>query len=416
MTCEHPTTHNLLDEHCNEYDNSLNKLADQLNSLNDRLTTSNIEQMISESRQKLDKWRLDCYIIIDRFYEDKCREFNRHVNDIVDKQRKEINRIRTNIATLIHKQDILQKDINSITTSTHLLEQEINETKKKYLQIDTHSIEINESLIQIQDATDYYNSSILPPPCRTINYLEDSSKMLASNGRSLLIHQNSNLCLVDKELNRIKEKSWTHDWIIDICWSSTLARFLVLTRNDIFLIDESTMSIIRVQKILRHSWCSCTCSDTCLYLTTKGWASNIYQFSLWPSIQLIKRWQPPQTCKQNETINNMIYNKETFALMMYNRLTKTKLIELCTSTTFERLWSLKLDIDYESRAIRCCLLNHDEWLVVDCSTSHLIHISNDGKMKLTCNYNPSPSCATMFGPNLLGISTADGISLHKLKC
>jgi len=413
-TYKHTGTYDLADEQYDEYDNSLNDLADRVNSLNDRLATSNIENMMSESRQKLDEWRKDSYSLIDRFYEQKYREFDRHVAGIVDKQRKEINRIRSNIATLIHKQDILHKDIEYITTTARQLEQEIDETKDKYLQLNIHSIEINNNLIHIQEPNDMFNPSIIPPPVKTIQYLDDSSKILCTNERYLLIHQNSSLCLLDKELNIVKEKYWEQGSIMDICWSSTLARFLCLTRNYLFLIDESTMSIVRVQKIPKLSWWSCTCSDTCLYITTKDWASNIYQFTLWPSIQLLKRWQPPLTCKQDETINDIIYNKEKLALMIYNRLTKSKTMELRYSTTFERLWSIDLDIDYDSRAIRCCLLNHDEWLVIDWNTSNIFHISNDGKLKFTCDYNPSPSCAAMLGANLLVISTSDGINLHKL--
>ncbi|UJR34120.1 hypothetical protein I4U23_021527 [Adineta vaga] len=413
-TYQHAETYELTEEQYDQYDNSLNDLADRINSLNDRLTTSNIENLMSESHQTLDKWRTDCYNLIDRYYEQKCREFNRHVAEIVDKQRKDINRIRSNIATLIHKQNTVQKDIDYITNIARQLEQEIDETKEKYLQLNIHPIEIHEKSIQIQENNDLYNGAIIPPPSKTINYLDDSSKILCTNERHLLIHQNSNLCLLDKELNLLKEKSWTQGCIIDICWSSTLSRFLVLTRNYLFLIDESTMSIIRVQKIPKLSWWSCTCSDTNLYLTTKDWASNIYQFTLWPSVQLIKRWQPPQTCKQDETINNIIYNKDKLALMIYNRLNKTKSIELRSANTFERLWTLDLNIDYDSRAVRCCLLNHDEWLVVDWNTSNLFHISNEGKLKLTCDYNPSPSCAAMFGTNILIISTVDGINLHKL--
>ncbi len=410
-TYKHKESYNLSDE---QFDNSLDNLADRINSLNDRLTISNIENMTSESRQKLNKWRLDCYHLIDRYYEQKCREFDRHVAGIIDKQRKEINRTRSNLAIFIHKHDLLHKDIDHITTITRQLEQEINETKDKYFQLNIHSLEINNNLIQIQEINDIYNPSIIQPPYKTINYLDDSSKLLCTNERYLLIHQNSNLCLLDKELNIIREKSWTYGWIMDICWSSTLGRFLVLTRNYLFLVDESTMSIIRAQKIPKLSWWSCTCSDTCLYITTKDWASNIYQFTLWPSIQLSKRWQPPQTCKQDETINDIIYNKEKLALMIYNRLTKSKTIELRISTTLDHLWSIDLDIDYDSRAIRCCLLNHDEWLVIDWNTSNIFHISNDGKLKFTCDYNPSPSCAAMLGANLLVISTSDGINLHKL--
>ncbi|CAF1154962.1 unnamed protein product [Rotaria sordida] len=413
-TYKHTEKYDLSDEHYDEYDNALDDLADRINSLNDRLTTSNIENMISESRQKLDKWRSDCYHLIDQFYEQKCREFDRHVAEIIDKQRKEINRIRSNTATLIHKQDILPKDIDYITTIISQLEHDINEIKEKYFQINIHSLEINDNLIEIKRTTNICNSTVISPPYKTMNYLDDSSKILCTNERYLLVHLNSNLCLLDKDLNIIKEKFWTQGYIIDICWSLTLARFLVLTRNYLYLIDESTMSIVRIQKVPKLSWWSCTCSDTYLYVTTKDWGSNIYQFTLWPSIQLAKRWQSPQTCKQNETINNIIYNKEKLALLIYNRLTESQIIELRISTTFDCLWSLNLDIDYDSRSIRCCLLNNDEWLVIDWNTSNLYHISNDGKLKSTCDYNSSPSCATMFGTNMLVISTIDGINLHKL--
>lgn len=408
------STYDLSGKQSNHSEYSFDHLADRINSLNDRLTISNIENVIADSRQKLEKWRADSYNLIDRYYDEKLREFDRHVAEIIDRQRKEINRIRSNLATLTHKQDNLQKDIDHITTLTHQLEQDMDETKEKYLQLTLHPIDIKDDLIQIHHSNDIHNSTILQPPYKTFLYLDDSSKLLGSNDRCILIHHDSNICLLDKDLNIIKEKSWTFGWIMDICWSTTLARFFVLTRNYLFLIDESTMTYVRVQKIPKLSWWSCTCSDGYLYLTTKDWASNIYQFSLWPSIQLSKRWQPPRSCKPDETINDIICNKDKLALMIYNRLTKAKSIELRMTTTMDRIWSIDFDIDYDSRAIRCCLLNHDEWLVIDWNTSNISHISHDGKIKLTHDYHPSPSCAVMLANNLLAISTVDGINLHKI--
>ncbi|CAF1689899.1 unnamed protein product, partial [Adineta ricciae] len=128
-TYQRAETFDLTDEQYDErYDNSLNDLADRINSLNDRLTTSNIENLMSESHEKLVKWKSDCHNLIDRYYEQKCREFDRHVASIVDKQRKEANRIRSNIAALIHKQDAVQKDVDYITNIARQLEQEIDET------------------------------------------------------------------------------------------------------------------------------------------------------------------------------------------------------------------------------------------------------------------------------------------------
>ena len=414
MSSTHDEIYDLSREQFHDYDDGFNMLADRINALNDRLTASNIESLMSESRDKLDKWRSEAHQCIDRFHDDKYRELDRYAADILDKQRKEIHRIRSMIATVIHKETVLHKDFDYMKRAAHQLEQEMNDTKQKYLQLDIHPLKFNENLIQIREATNACDPSILSPPYRTINYLDDSSKVVCANERHLLIHQGSNLCLLDKELNVVKENSWTHGWIMDICWSAVLGRYLVLTRNYLFLIDESTMSIVRVQKLPRLSWWSCTCSDRHLYLTTKEWASEIHQFTFWPSIQLVKRYQSPQTCKEDETIHCLTYHKDTLALMICNRVRKSKSIELRASNTFDRLWSLALDIEYDARPIRCCLLNHDEWLVVDWNTSNLFHVSTDGQLKRKSDYHPSPSCATMFSPTMLVLSTADGINLHKI--
>lgn len=402
------------DEPTVDYEFLWNDLADRVNALNDCLTTSNIELMINDSKTKLDQWRSDSHQLIDRFYERKCREYDQHVSDIVDKQRKEINRIRSTLAVLVHKRDFLPKEIQNLSTNIEQIEREIAQIKNKYLQLDVQMFEINENLIRIQDLSHQYSPSIVSPPCRSMNYIDDSSKILAANDRHLLIHHNSKLCLVDQDLNIVKEKVWNNGWVMDMCWSSLLARFFVLTRNYLFLIDESSMSIVRVQKLPKLTWWSCTCSETFLYVTTKDWACDIHQLSLWPSIQSVKRWSCPETCQEDETINNLVSHKEHLAMMIYRRSTKSKSIDLRLASTLQRLWSIDLDIDYDSRAIRCSLLNQDDWLVVDWNTSHVYQITTDGKFKFKSDYNPSPSSATMFGANLLAISTAVGIHLHKL--
>jgi len=64
---------------------------------------------------------------------------------------------------------------------------------------------------------------------------------LAISGQFLSIHQNPNLCLVDKEANIAKQVLWTHDVIWDMCWSSSLNRFIIVEENHVFLLDERTV-------------------------------------------------------------------------------------------------------------------------------------------------------------------------------
>ncbi|CAF3848505.1 unnamed protein product [Rotaria sp. Silwood1] len=224
-----------------------------------------------------------------------------------------------------------------------------------------------------------------------------------------------NLCLFDQDVRLVKQNIWTHGLIWDMCWSSTLDRFIVLTLNNVFLLDENTMSTQQVQTIKGQHWYSCTCSDTSLFLSTAKTGSSINEFKLSSSIQLTKQWQPPDTCTKDEWIYDMVYSNRTLALMIGEQKSKTKRMELRSSMTFDRLWLLRFDIiDLLNRAIRCCLLNDEEWLVIDRSSSRLFHITKDGKIKTTVVYESEPWRACLFGSNILVVSNENGVNFHKL--
>jgi hypothetical protein len=133
-------------------------------------------------------------------------------------------------------------------------------------------------------------------------------------------------------------------------------------------------------------------------------------------MQLIKQWESPDSCQKDELINDMRYSNETLAFLITKAHTKrTVHIELRSSKTLERLWSLRLNIDdVQQIRFRCCLINEDEWLVTDYATSRLILITSDGKMKFMCAYNRRPGCPCMFGCDILALSIDKGINFHKL--
>ncbi len=85
-------------------------------------------------------------------------------------------------------------------------------------------------------------------------------------------------------------------------------------------------------------------------------------------------------------------------------------MELRSSTTFDRLWSVQLDFNITYS----CLLNCNDWLLLDHNNSRLIHISKNGTIRSTTVYNPSPITALLFGSNILAIKTEKYWNFHEI--
>jgi hypothetical protein len=403
-------------EHDLSINSQLNPLSDEINALGERLKSINLENSIGDSHQKLEKWRDDCHKTIDYFFEQKCRELDQCIAKKMEKQRQEIVRMRQKMSELIEEQEATHRDIDSLTSTVRGLEREMTKIEKTSLQVEIKPLLIDDSLIQIEDSgVNRFDLLSLSPIYKTINYSRENWVPLACNNRYLLLHQEPNLCLVDRDLTIIKQNSWIYGTIYDMCWSSALNRFIVINGSDVFLVDEDNMSIENIQTLQKRKWLSCTTSETSLFLSTKVWGSSIMEFSLLPTIELVKQWQSPDTCTRDEVINGIVYNNGTLAMMIKNPSEKTIHIEMRSSATLDRLWSAQLNIAYSQNIrTRCCLLTHNEWLVVDRNTSRIFHISKDGKVKSSNAYNPPPFCATIFDQDMLAISTARGVNVHRL--
>ena len=60
------------------------------------------------------------------------------------------------------------------------------------------------------------------------------------------MHTEPYLRLVNREMDAVQEINWSHGVIWDMCWLSTLERFMVLDHNSAFLVDEHTLASERV--------------------------------------------------------------------------------------------------------------------------------------------------------------------------
>jgi hypothetical protein len=404
-----------LNEHNASLVFQLNPLIDEINALGDRLKSLNIEKAVSSCRRKLEQWRDDCHQRIDRLFQQKSKELDQLVDEKVKKQQQEILQIQAKIAELIREEETTRRDIDSLTSATHHLKEQMDKIENISFNIDTHPLVIDESFIDFKEL-DELDVSSLSPVCKTIDQLEESSKAFVSNDRFLLIHQVPNLCLVGPEMNVIKQTLWSHGQIKDMCWSSTLNRFIVIGKGMVFLVSEDTLMIDNVQTIQKRKWISCTCSEASLFLVTNELASSIVKFTLLPNIEFIKEWKSPDSCAKNEYIDDIRHGNEKIALMIWNVKLNSLFIELKHVETLARIWSLQLnDAGSQKVAFRCCSLPGNEWLVVQHGIGNLLQITEDGKLKKVIKYKLNPYRAGLMGINKLIILTNNNINLHKLQ-
>ena len=266
----------------------LNPLTDEINTLGDRLKSLNLQKVVGDGYQKLEQWRADCYQKIDQFFEQKREEFDRSVEQKIKKQREDLNKVQSKVAEFIREQETTRQDIDALTSTIQHLKEQMNKIEGTSLTITTRPIRIDDELVCTKETSEHeLDLSTLPPIHKTISHPAGSDFPIACNDRLLLMHQKPNLCFVDQEMNIVKEVFWGYDNIYDMCWSSTLDRFIVMEENNIFLIDENTLTIHKVQTIEERYWLSCTCSEHFLFLSTNELGSSVMKYSLLPSIKLI---------------------------------------------------------------------------------------------------------------------------------
>ncbi|CAF2052940.1 unnamed protein product [Rotaria magnacalcarata] len=412
---------NLCLQHLNEHNAllvaELNPFTDEINQLGDRLKTLIIEQTTSNSRRKLQQWRDDCHKKINCLFENKCQELDQIINEKIEQHRKQLNEISLKIADLINAQEATRQDVDSLNSAIVHLKTQMNKIEQIGCRIDARPLVIDDSFVAIRKTTDdELDVSTISPAYSTIYRPQGSHLSLANNDRYLLLHMNPNLCLFDREMNKVKQILWNQRTIHDMCWSSTLDRFIVLGEKTIFLISENTMSINAVETIKERDWLSCTCSDTVIFVSTNELGSSIIEFALVPTMKSINEWKCPITCTRDDYIDDIVYKKENLALLIMNNTKKSLRIELRSASNLDYIWSIPLDVKcIQCITVRCCALTCNEWLIVDHETERLLQITKDGKIKKTVQYHPGPYRATLFGENKLVISTSNNVVMHTIQ-
>lgn len=398
-------------EHCHSIHLQLNPLIERVNQIDADLRKLDPIDIFTVSFEKLEEWRQEAHALVDKYFTEKLQKLDVYLQNKLKLLEKDVRDTQEDILLFKKDQETSHEQIQSLTYQIENLKKSFAKIKLNEMYLHANPLTIKEDLITFEKSLDV---SVLPPVYRIINQAEKSYSSLATNKQLLLLHHDGALLAVDKELTTYRKTPWTHGPIFDMCYSSILDRFIIINEHEVFLFDEPKIVIEKVRSIPWQRWFSCTCSDVSLYLTTRVYNSSLIQYHLKPKIEFLRKWPPALVCAKDEDIDAIVYNNNTLALIISNDREESRRLELKSTITMWKIWSLRLDIAHvQTQAFRFCLVNTNEWLVVDHKNSRLLHISKDGKIKATSSYQSPPYCAVEFGNDMLAISTRSVVNLHK---
>lgn len=405
-----------LNEHNDLVNQQLNPIVDTLELLRKRLRTINVSKTVDHCRQKLESWRVESHQRIEQFFNQKCEEIDRLINEKLDEEQEELERLERTVQAVLKRQETTFEDIDHLNAAVDHIRREVKNIEDSFLQIQTNPLILDSHLVSIKGFNEpKYDLSILSPVYKIINVPQGSYNVLAAHDRVLLMYQTPNLCLVDRDLSIIKQIPWRHGMIYDMCWSSTLVQFLILSEKHLYLLDDATLTIKQAHPPEKRKWFSCTCSERFLFLSSNRWGSTMTKIDLLLNKGFGRQYESPPLCKEDEYIDSIAYQNKSIAMVIRNKTSRLLRFDLASSESLELFWSLTLDIRWTGdRPFHCSPFLNGDWLIADFEKGRLIHVAREGKIRSTAPCPAVPHCLTLFGTNRLAISTKEGVHFHNL--
>lgn len=399
-------------EHSSEHGYSIKLKLNDLNEQIDRVygdffSSKSQENLKEKHLVELKRWRSESYEIIDEFYEKKSREIKNYIDEFVNKYDEAILDLKLKLADTMTLQQITDDNLTNLTKRFDHFKQQIEQIP---IEITTKPLQFNENLIRIHSSET--NRPQISSRFDTLARIPLSSEAMTSNNDSLLIHQNSNLYLYDDKFKILKTHPWSYDYIKDMCWSSNLNSFLLLTSEQIYSVKHDLSEIKQLSSIEGRCWQSCTCSETSLFLTKDHWQTSIEEYSLQSSIKHKKTHQQLTNQTNKQRIDYLEYHEETLALILNDQTNKKIVFELRSIRNFDCLWSYEYDSGYSERKLVCCSFRLHSWIVIDWQNALIIHLSNNGQCQQIIRYHSHMNFIHFFAQKYLIFSTNSSLHVH----
>jgi hypothetical protein len=139
----------------------------------------------------------------------------------------------------------------------------------------------------------------------------------------------------------------------------------------------------------------------------------LYEYTLRPAMEFVKEWPLSGGRSKYECILTFTCKNGKLALVISNVHIFQRRLDLRSTTTLERLWSVRLDA-----VAHCCSLNDDQWMLMELLRPRLLHISFDGK--IVQEYKVKTSSidiiwnAIQWDNDTIVTFTMKNLNLHKL--
>ncbi|CAF0979419.1 unnamed protein product [Didymodactylos carnosus] len=420
----HHCKKNVCLKHLNEHAETINKelypLADQVNNLLDKLSQLTPEYVKEQSSEQLEKWRRDCYRLIDQLYEEKLQEIEKIVQQNFAKSKNEqlkvIRNLQNEIGELIRDKDATYNQIEQMTDTMKDAERNLVDLQSKFMRIQAQPLNISKDSVRILSnmvSGISFDISKLGIPIKTINFQGTWYTPIATNNKYIVVQHQSDLCLYDLQLNLVNKMQWKYGQVTDICYQSMINAFFILTKDSLYTFDTIKMDIKNTVITVKtyHDFCCISCNDAALYLCYRKYGTPIEVYDT-RSVKLLEQWSPPQSCAKDEWLDKMQCTNVNLCLIIYNKTRQDYRLELRHLTVMNLLWTLNLTI--KSTAYQCglCVLPRNEWLLLDPNGSNLLQVTSDGKLKETVRLEDKPYYAILIGNNCAVMSNKSGITLH----
>lgn len=415
--CERSMCKLHLSEHNNFLADHWNPLVNEIKALDESIKAYDATQATSESTEKLEQWRVKCHEKIDQLFDKKNQELTEYLKLRVEQQTQNVQQLQEKLPRLIDEKQVTLNpaDLSSLILTVDQLKRDMLHIQQAYVQIRCCPLIVEDSMLQIiETIRPLIDLSNFPAAFKTFEHSNKSFCVLTSNDKHLLIHQGSDLCLINEEMKLVHKTLWPFENLIDLCWSATLEQYVFINDHNLFLINDMLTRVEQIPTRQNCSWLSCICSDNYLFVSTNEQTSSIFVFQLLPTIKFNKRWQYPAPNGTHEQIDSMAHNNETLGLVIRNWENKNLRFELRFASTFDCLWSLPLDIVWVKKIpFRCSVMSFDEWLICDYQNDALIHISKSGQIKSATKYPVTAYHAHLFRQYILVVMTKTGKNFHR---
>ena len=363
------TTHIEMNELTNE------SQQNSIQQIRDRIEKISFDQL--NFIEKLEEWRHESHRLINQFCDLKRDEYLTKVED-------EMNQLKQTIDSFSFDCDASNDYIQWTQTTIQSIQQQLDQLQQ--IQYQFGSFQLDPSLISIPekiiDSIEHPPSPFKDLSCSSFQWTNQMSisippdhwYSLASNQQSILAASKSDLILFDHNLNLMKKKSLIPTGLKDICWSTSLAKYILIFPREILLVNPNDNSLllesISIVSNNEQPWERGTTHQSILFLSTFGDNPLIVEYNLSPSIHSNKRYPWFLFTCQHEIVNDLKANNDSLGLVIENSLSNLTRLDIRSIKSFDCLHSIEIGKGWGYR----CSSSIQHWILTDSYNQRILFI------------------------------------------